>query len=425
MSELPYDKLAKYLKGNLTVSERAEVEAWIAADPEHARAFESLQQVWDHSDRKPAVEDFGTDAQWQELEERLLAESRRQRRMRSLSRTLNSAPMRRAYGIAASVAVLVVSYFLLFPADETARIKNEGYLEGVPPLVENPLPEEINLIAVGSVRQVTLPDSSKVWLDAGGSLSYTSDFNEDNRTVRLSGRAFFDVMRDTSRMFVIHARNTRIEVLGTSFNVSAAPEDETVEVTVVTGEVTFAVEEEETPSISLVAAEKGVYVVETATINKQYNDDPDFLVWKEEAPFEEEEVAEEIEEVDESTEEVVAEAPKTEGGMILKTREEMKAEKAAILSSVKHEFRWNKNIVNQTVVRGLITNYSDSAVYKRVIFKIWCQNRKTGKEYIRRFPIDGPLGPGETLSYKKTFLIDWMSKTDYVEVEVESILTKK
>jgi len=440
MSELPYDKLAKYLKGNLTVSERAEVEAWIQADPANEEIFASLKQVWDHSDARVETEETATDAQWKTLEAQLLAETRYATRVRSLKRTLTSQPMRRVYGIAASLALIIISYLVLFPADQMQKIRDRGQ----PRVVEAPV-EDIQVVAGAEVKQVALPDQSQVWLDAGSTLTYTTAFNTTDRTVRLTGRAFFDVQRDETKAFIIHARNTRVEVLGTSFSVSAIPDQETVEVTVVTGEVAFEAADDAASRISLVAEEKAVYHTEELTLNKQMNDNPNFLAWRQpteepgsqrspkEAVTEDESVPKETQrsprEAQSSPKEVTivaAEDPEAEVPTFdedIMSLDERIAYKEAIRMTVRHEYRWKKNFFNQTVVRGLITNNSDSLVYKRVIFKIWCQNRTTGKEYIQRFPIDAPLEPGETLSYKKTFLMDWMSNTNHVEIEVESVFT--
>ena len=87
----------------------------------------------------------------------------------------------------------------------------------------------------GARKQVVLPDGSKVWLNGGSKLFYNNDFNGAAREVTLEGEAFFDVVKNTSRPFIVHANNINIKVLGTAFNVKAYVEDEKVETTLYRG----------------------------------------------------------------------------------------------------------------------------------------------------------------------------------------------
>jgi ferric-dicitrate binding protein FerR (iron transport regulator) len=84
---------------------------------------------------------------------------------------------------------------------------------------------------------ITLPDGSTVKMNANTRIEYPEHFAADARKVKLSGEAFFEVTRDTAHPFIIETDNASVEVLGTSFNVSAYPEAGVVEVNVETGKV--------------------------------------------------------------------------------------------------------------------------------------------------------------------------------------------
>jgi len=84
---------------------------------------------------------------------------------------------------------------------------------------------------------ITLPDGSTVKMNASTKIEYPDHFAGDVRKVKLSGEAFFEVTRDTAHPFIIETKNASVEVLGTSFNVSAYPEAGLVEVNVKTGKV--------------------------------------------------------------------------------------------------------------------------------------------------------------------------------------------
>ena len=87
----------------------------------------------------------------------------------------------------------------------------------------------------GSRSTLTLPDGSKVWLNADSRLTYHNSFNNSKREVELEGEAFFDVVKDTNRPFIVHTSGIDVKVLGTSFNVKSYPGDGTIEATLIRG----------------------------------------------------------------------------------------------------------------------------------------------------------------------------------------------
>ncbi len=93
----------------------------------------------------------------------------------------------------------------------------------------------------GSKINLLLPDGTKVWLNAGSKLNYDTPYSNTIREVTLSGEAFFDVVKNPSRPFIIHIGKINIEVLGTAFNVKSYPGDKTIETSLIRGsiEVTF------------------------------------------------------------------------------------------------------------------------------------------------------------------------------------------
>lgn len=89
----------------------------------------------------------------------------------------------------------------------------------------------------GVSTKMILPDGSTVWLNAGSKLDYTRIGTSGNREVQLTGEAFFDVVKNPDRPFIIHTSKIDVKVLGTKFNVKAYPEDKTVETSLVQGSV--------------------------------------------------------------------------------------------------------------------------------------------------------------------------------------------
>jgi transmembrane sensor len=86
-------------------------------------------------------------------------------------------------------------------------------------------------------REITLPDGSLVILEPESQLKFSSNFNEQERAVYLSGEAFFDIFRNEGRPFLVHTSQLTTRVLGTSFRVIAIEGDKDVIVSVQTGKV--------------------------------------------------------------------------------------------------------------------------------------------------------------------------------------------
>jgi transmembrane sensor len=89
----------------------------------------------------------------------------------------------------------------------------------------------------GKMINITLADGTKVWLNGGSKLTYPEKFRGDKREITLVGEAFLDVAHDAQKSFIVHTGAIRTQVLGTSFNVKAYPEDHVVKVDVLTGKV--------------------------------------------------------------------------------------------------------------------------------------------------------------------------------------------
>ncbi len=110
----------------------------------------------------------------------------------------------------------------------------------------------------GERKQVILPDNSKIWLNAASSITYPETLGENGeRTVELEGEAYFQVEKSEELPFIVKTDQMQVKVLGTSFNVRAYPEDESINTLLVEGSVRLLnnVEEEKI----LKPGELGVY----------------------------------------------------------------------------------------------------------------------------------------------------------------------
>jgi len=91
----------------------------------------------------------------------------------------------------------------------------------------------------GKIRQMTLPDSSRVWLNAATTLRYAAAFNS-SRELFLEGEAYFDVTEDKAHPFTVHAGALTTTVLGTRFDISSFATERHNSITVLSGKVQVA-----------------------------------------------------------------------------------------------------------------------------------------------------------------------------------------
>jgi ferric-dicitrate binding protein FerR (iron transport regulator) len=104
-----------------------------------------------------------------------------------------------------------------------------------------PSADEVNFYLseapLGQKARIELPDGSKVWLNSGSSIRYSSEFNRNDRTVELKGEAFFEVEKNTGKPFFVHTSFLDVKVTGTIFNVNAYSDEPTIETSLLEGSV--------------------------------------------------------------------------------------------------------------------------------------------------------------------------------------------
>ena len=88
------------------------------------------------------------------------------------------------------------------------------------------------------VIDITLNDGSKVWLNAGSSLTYPIAFAGNERKVIIAGEAYFEVAKNAGMPFRVKINeSTEVVVLGTHFNINAYVDEESINTTLLEGSV--------------------------------------------------------------------------------------------------------------------------------------------------------------------------------------------
>jgi len=92
--------------------------------------------------------------------------------------------------------------------------------------------------AKGETYILTLPDKSKVWLNAASSLTYSANLNERGmRRVKLEGEAYFEIFKDKAHPFIVKTENQEVIVHGTHFNINSYADEGRTKTTLLEGTV--------------------------------------------------------------------------------------------------------------------------------------------------------------------------------------------
>lgn len=142
-----------------------------------------------------------------------------------------------------------------------------------------PTPDLLTVEAGDKMKVVELPDGSQVTLNKEARLTYPEEFNRRQRELVLVGEAFFEVVRNPKKTFVVDVdQKAQVRVLGTSFNISPDKSGESISVQVVEGRVSFSSAPRGADRVIL---EKDQQATLTAgTIVRADTVDMNFISWK-------------------------------------------------------------------------------------------------------------------------------------------------
>ena len=243
--------LLRYLEAphQLTADERAQVEQWLRSNPQHPEELDQLRQLWGQSAKARPWETLDTGADWTTVWARM-------QRPSAAVRTLNPPSRFTVWRVAATVALVLTTIWAVW------QFASPIFLD-----------TQQTYVAQDTVLTVTLPDGSQVFLNQAARLSYEDDFGQQTRTVHLDGEGYFEVAHNPTAPFIIHTGQTRVRVVGTTFNVRQ--QDQAVKVTVSSGKVAFSHQQD---TVLLTQNEVGVYQDEG--LREFANHDPNYLAWK-------------------------------------------------------------------------------------------------------------------------------------------------
>jgi ferric-dicitrate binding protein FerR (iron transport regulator) len=214
-----YEWISGFLNGELTGNELIQLNRWLDEDDAHLDEFNRLRSVWILSHHDTGRKKFAAYPEWQKLQRKI---DRHAVRSGTKGLLRHLTPVRYAASLLICLALGAASAMMLRPPVGAGAT----VAPAASTVVKAPL---------GSKSHIILPDSSVVWLNAGSTLRYSSDFGTQRRELHLSGEAFFEVKSDASKPFNVHTQGMTVRALGTRFNVKAYPDDHTLATTLEEG----------------------------------------------------------------------------------------------------------------------------------------------------------------------------------------------
>lgn len=197
----------RYLSGTITRDEEQQLFAFIEEDESHKALFRIWENQWMESSRLVP----SASSAWERLEPMLQEEETSHPNLHIWRR------------VAAAAAVVLLLFGTAFATWHVASHRPEQFYSLTAPM--------------GSTSRLTLPDGSVVWLNAGSTLRYSTNFSVDNRNVELKGEGYFEVAKHGGNEFTVKTSGYDVTVKGTKFDVSAYDDDPVVSTSLMQGKV--------------------------------------------------------------------------------------------------------------------------------------------------------------------------------------------
>lgn len=221
--------IAKYLVGEASEKEWEELSLWMESSPENKKHFEGIRFVHDKAVASHRIVKVDVDKAWQKLSSQMVQPAEKP-----------TVPIYKKswFRVAASIAIVLGISALLYFLPSGKATGTHTFASA----------DTITTHNIAST-EITLNRNSKV--------VYKLKKSGKERELQLTGEAFIEVRHSADTVLIVKAGETLIRDIGTSFNVKAYPDSQTVEVYVQEGEVAFYSAEQS--GVLIKAGETGVY----------------------------------------------------------------------------------------------------------------------------------------------------------------------
>jgi len=227
-SDAPFDweTLARYLAGECSLDESERIARWLADHPADSQLLASLDNAMANLALRDA-NDVDVESALQRVIARRDAEP--EQAAPALPKVIpyprrTASPWRLITALAAAAAIVVTA---------RAMLQRKGDATGSPAAISS---ARTFATTVGKRDSLTLTDGGRVILGPASQLTVAAGFGQREREVELHGEAYFEVVHDTTRPFIVRVGGASVRDIGTSFAVRG-DSGTRVEVVVTSGSV--------------------------------------------------------------------------------------------------------------------------------------------------------------------------------------------
>ena len=205
--------ILNYLSNKCKAEEWVQINLWMEENEQNKKWLFEMKALWDMRQFKQCENKEYLESRFREMWNKIQdTQKRKQKKHTPFVRTIG-------YVAAACLIGFIIGYGLLKPSAKKLQY-----------LVES-------VASTDSIRKITLPDQSVVWLNANSQIKYLPQLEKDERRILLTGEAYFEVIPDKSRPFRVETPDFTVKVLGTTFNVAAYTENNSSGTTLISGRV--------------------------------------------------------------------------------------------------------------------------------------------------------------------------------------------
>lgn len=211
------DLIIRQLCGDITAEEQGELQQWTSSSADNERYYLQQRELWFSATDAEELAKYNKEAAYERFRQRV-ATAKEEASFLSISEKAEEKThgqahrfLRLRYAAVAAALLCLVGFFAYRSGQQTLTAEFADIV------IEAPQ---------GSRTQMTLPDGSRVWLNAGSKIAYSQGFGLKDRIVRLVlGEGYFEVARNERLPFSVSSENLKVEVLGTKFNFRDYPDD--------------------------------------------------------------------------------------------------------------------------------------------------------------------------------------------------------
>jgi transmembrane sensor len=257
------DLITKYFAGEASEEEILLLCFWLKSDPDFKSFFEDYKKTWNILENNRINKAINIDKEWDKFKLNI-----HNNPVNNISKIKflpgNKNILKRNFFIK-TLKIAAVFILILFASVVVYRSLSVN--------------EPVKVFAKNDVVENKLPDGTFVVLNSGSTLEYPRKFENFKREINFKGEAYFKVMQDENKPFIIFSDDIRIEVLGTSFYVNTNADNNKVEVILASGKVAVYYKDKPNEKTVLLPGEKAMASLPEQIISKAVNDNINYLAW--------------------------------------------------------------------------------------------------------------------------------------------------